>query len=341
MNRRILLLAIALAVCLAASGCQSSSNESSSPVTSQTPVSEPASSVQPEPESSRASSSSSQPLTFEEELAELKHGLSLTHPYSPEHGRMNNGFAGIQTEVYEEDNVRMEYPVLSDNRFIPEEEISWKTEHLFALYTYMREDLKEKPFLFLKKYDLESEGTSIDLTYRVITFDPVGLDLHYFGTYTSTTGEKIPIHFIYSSGCNNGILYGGTEQTGKYTAITGYGEIAEYIFLDGGPYTITADDPSKQKAAEEYIESTDLTEFFYNLYYPSESQREAMVKGEEFPKGYYYSKDGKFITMIEVPAEYGYWITLTFDIEDLVNYSTMFGAILNPNWKGDSSSNSN
>ena len=41
--------------------------------------------------------------------------------------------------------------------------------------------------------------------------------------------------------------------------------------------------------------------------------------------------------MVEVPAEYGYWITLTFEIEDLMSYSDWFGANINPNWDGSSS----
>ena len=338
MNRRILLMVMALAVCFGIGGCRKTPEQSSSPVTSQTPVSEPASSIQPEPEPSRAPSSSSQPLTFEEELAELKHGLSLTHPYSPEHGRMNNGFAGIQTEVYEEGNVRMEYPVLSDNRFIPEESPGKMDPNYFGDYPLIRDCLNKDPFLFLKKYDLESEGTSLNLTYKVMEFDPSGIQLHYFGTYISKIGEEIPIHFISKFGCSSGL----TESTEKYTGISNPRFISDYIF-DGGFYTIQSDDPSKQQAAEKYIGSVDptwLSEFLYRLYFPGETLQESIDKGE-FPEGYYYSKDGKFITMIEVPAEYGYWITLTFDIEDLVNYSTMFGVIINPNWRGEPTSSSN
>ena len=202
----------------------------------------------------------------------------------------------------------------------------------------IRDCLNKDPFLFLKKYDLESEGTSLNLTYKVMEFDPSGIQLHYFGTYISKIGEEIPIHFISKFGCSSGL----TESTEKYTGISNPRFISDYIF-DGGFYTIQSDDPSKQQAAEKYIGSVDptwLSEFLYRLYFPGETLQESIDKGE-FPKGYYYSKDGKFITMIEVPAEYGYWITLTFDIEDLVNYSTMFGVIINPNWRGEPTSSSN
>ncbi len=333
MNRRILLLAIALAVCLGIGGCRRTPEQSSSPVISQVIVSESTSTIQLEPESSTASFSS-QPLTFEEELAELKHGLSLTHPYSPKYGRMNNGFAGIQTQVYDEGNVHMEYPVLSDNRYIPDESPGKMDPNYFGDYPLIRECLNKDPFLFLKKYDLESEGTSLNLTYKVMDFDPSGIKLHYFGIYISEIGKEIPIHFISKFGCSSG----PTESTEKYTGISNPRFVSDYIF-DGGFYTIASDDPSKQQAAEEYIASMDptwLSEFLYRLYFPDEPLHESIEKGV-FPKGYYYSQNGKFITMIEVPEEYGYWITLTFDIEDLVNYSTMFGAMINPNWDGSSS----
>ena len=340
MKRLVVLTAALLAVCLAASGCQGNREEvSSSPVTSQAPASasEPASSL-PETESS---SSSSRNLTleeqFQEQLAELRHGLSLTNPDSPEHGRMNNGFVGIQTQVYDEGNLHMEYPVVSDNRFIPDELPYGKVEEpgYFDGYVNIRESLKEAPFLFLKKYDLESEGTSLDLTYKVILFDPSALYLDYYGTYTSATGEKIPAHFISTYGCGSG----ETEETGKYISISSYVDIPYYILSQSEPYTIQSDDPSKQKAAEEYIQSLDFDQLYdllMPIYYPKEHNIGSMEDGD-YPKGYYYCKDSKLITMVEVPAEYGYWITLTFEIEDLMSYSDWFGANINPNWDGSSS----
>ena len=355
MNRRIRLMAIALAICLAASGCRSQKEDpsSSQAMASEQTVSQPSQPTEPEPEpepqvsSSLPESSSTQYADvyphdgrWAEELAELRHGLSLTNPESPVYGRMNNGFVGIQTEVYEEGNVRMEYPVLSDNRYIPEKATTAKLDpDYFGYYPTMRELLKSRPMLFLQQYDLETEETSLDMTYEVIRFTPSGLTVHYFGTYTSAEGEKIPVHFIVGYDCDSGM----SDSTDKYSYVSSLANIPEYM-VQGYPYTVVSDDPSKQQAAEEYIKSMDvweLTDLLGPIHEPSLWNEVCDIDKGEFPNGYFYKQDDKLITLLKVSEEYGYWITITIEIEDMANSGLFLSIEINPNWRGNSSSSSN
>ncbi|CZT55526.1 hypothetical protein [Solibaculum mannosilyticum] len=356
MNRRILLLAVALAICLTASGCRMQKEDASSSaqaVVSQQAVSQPSQPPESEPEpesvgsSSLPESSSTQYADvyphdgrWAEELAELRHGLSLTNPESPVYGRMNNGFVGIQTEVYEEGNVRMKYPVLSDNRYIPDKPPSAKADpDYFGYYPILRELLKSRPMIFLQQYDLQSEGTSLDMTYEVIRFTPSGLTVHYFGTYTSEERERIPVHFIVGYDCDSGM----SDSTDKYSYVSNLAYIPEYM-VGGYPYTVVSEDPSKQQAAEAYIKSMDvweLTDLLGPIHNPEGWNTLCDIDKGEFPDGYYYRQDDKLITLLQVPEEYGYWITITIAIDDMANSDLPFGIERNPNWRGNLSSSSN
>ncbi len=310
MKKTVVLLLLMSVLTAFISGCKpntgvSLSDQSNISYTSQDMASEVSE------QSSQVSASNQGEISLKEKKQKIAEELKITHPYSQQYGVMQNGYGGLETAVYETEHVRMEYPVVSDGEYSKDMdtrgEIIPDAFGTIAFGSGIKQNLKEYPKLFLSRFDLESEGTFLDMTYRIVQFDEHLLVVKYFGSYRNAEGETEPVLFFVNLDADG---FGERLTIDNLLPLV---SLPTFLVDQNSSFHVYSSAYVEQNAAKDYVNSwNDLEKIVEVLFETGVPGSNEGVDNHPMSNLFTWTTDDTIELIItNLPKEAGYWMRIS------------------------------